>query len=81
VNDLDGVKTSLTSLIGRSFDHLTRNTYQPKEYNGYISSVLRNYQREKESTKGTIIMTEGVPHAGTTMKMMIIYSNASSDEA
>jgi hypothetical protein len=55
--------------------------YRQKEYNGYTSSVLRNYQQEKESTKGTTFMTEGVPHAGTPMKMTIIYSNAFKEEA
>ena len=79
--DLDGVRTSSTLSIGRSSDHLTRSTYQPKEYNAYISSVLRNYQQEKEYTKGTTFMTDGVLHAGTPMKMMIMYYNASNEEA
>jgi hypothetical protein len=64
-----------------SFDRYTRSTHQPKEYNGYISFVLRNYQQEKESTKGTTSMTEGVPHAGTPMKMTITYFNAPKEEA
>jgi hypothetical protein len=79
--DSDGVKPSLISLIGRFFDHHTRNTYQPKEYNGYISSVLRNYQQEKEYTKEITSTTRDVHHAGIQSRMMTIYFNAITEEA
>jgi hypothetical protein len=81
VRDLDGVRTSSTSSIGTYFDQYIKNIYQPKEYNGYTNSALKNYQQEREFINETIFTTKDVHHAGIPVKMTTIYSNASKEEA